>query len=199
MKKSTSSRLYRVAIAALSLALLTTPTLLADGAPRVELDTSKGKIIVELDPAKAPETVKNFLAYVESGFYDGTLFHRVIPGFMVQGGGFSPDMKRKETRAPITNEADNGLKNLRGTLSMARTNDPHSATAQFFINVADNDNLDHTGKNQAGWGYAVFAKVVEGMEVADAIVAVPTTRHGMMRNVPSTPVSINKARVISSE
>ena len=131
---------------------LSIPAGAADGDPRVVLETSKGKIVVELHPGKAPKTVENFLAYVDSGFYDGTLFHRVIPGFMIQGGGFGPDMKRKATRPPITNEADNGLKNLRGTLSMARTGDPNSATAQFFLSVADNDNLDHTSKTSRGWG-----------------------------------------------
>ncbi len=188
---------HLIAIAALT--LLSVPAGAADGDPRVALETSKGKIVIELHPGDAPKTVENFLAYVKAGFYDGTLFHRVIPGFMIQGGGFSTGMKKKETRPPITNEADNGLKNLRGTLSMARTGDPHSATAQFFLNVVDNVALDHTSKNPRGWGYAVFATVLEGMEAADAIVAVPTTSHGGMRDVPVSPVTIDKASVVEAE
>ena len=167
--------------------------------PRVTMETSKGTMVLELHPDKAPKTVANFLAYVESGFYDGTVFHRVIPGFMIQGGGFDENLKKKANRDPIQNEADNGLKNARGTLSMARTNDPHSATSQFFINVVDNASLDHTGKNPRGWGYAVFATVVEGMEVADAIVSVPTTRKGAMANVPVEPVKILKASVVAAK
>ena len=178
------------------LTLLSTPAIAADGDPRVLLETSKGNILIELHPDKAPKTVENFLAYVESGFYDGTIFHRVIPRFMLQGGGFTADMQKKQTQPPITNEADNGLKNKRGTLSMARTGDPHSATAQFFLNVVDNVSLDHTAKTQRGWGYAVFATVIEGMDVADAIVSVPTTFHGRMQNVPRTPVTIDKASVV---
>jgi cyclophilin family peptidyl-prolyl cis-trans isomerase len=164
--------------------------------PRVSFETSMGKFIVELDPAKAPKTVENFLAYVKSGFYDGTIFHRVIPGFMAQGGGFTADMKQKATQPPIANEADNGLKNLRGTLSMARTNDPGSATSQFFISVVDNKFLDHTGKNPAGWGYAVFAKVTEGMEVVDKIVTVKRGNRGPYTDVPETPVVIEKATLL---
>ena len=163
--------------------------------PRVLLDTTKGKIVLELYPGKAPKTVKNFLDYVKAGFYNGVIFHRVIPGFMVQGGGFTPDMKEKATRAPIQNEADNGLSNDRGTIAMARTGDPHSASAQFFINVSDNTPLNHTSKTPQGWGYTVFGKVVEGMEVADAIVAVPTTTKGFYENVPVEPVVIRKASV----
>lgn len=181
------------------LTLLSVPAFAADGDPRVLFETSKGNILIELHPDKAPKTVENFLAYVESGFYDGTIFHRVIPRFMVQGGGFTPDMKKKTTKPPIQNEADNGLKNKRGTLSMARTGDPHSATAQFFLNVVDNVSLDHTGKNPRGWGYAVFATVLEGMDVADAIVSVKTTVHGRMRDVPETPVLIKKASVVKVE
>ena len=164
--------------------------------PRVELDTTLGKIVIELDPEKAPKTVANFLAYVKSGHYDGTIFHRVIPGFMIQGGGFTPDMKQKSTQPPIPNEADNGLKNKRGTLSMARTNDPMSATSQFFINVNDNRSLDHTGKSAGGWGYAVFAKVVEGMDVADKIVSVPRGNRGPYGDVPNTTVEIKKATLL---
>ena len=168
-------------------------------APRVALETSKGTIVLELHPDKAPGTVENFLAYVESGFYDGTVFHRVIPDFMVQGGGFAPDMTKKPTRAPVENEADNGLANDRGTVAMARTSNPHSATAQFFVNLVDNDYLNHTSKDARGWGYTVFATVVEGMEVADAIAAVPTTRKGGMQNVPVEPVLIVKATVATAE
>ncbi len=186
-------------IATLVLTLLSLPAFAADGDPRVLLETSKGNILIELHPDKAPKTVENFLAYVESGFYDGTIFHRVIPRFMLQGGGYSGDMQKKKTQPPIQNEADNGLKNLRGTLSMARTGDPHSATAQFFLSVVDNASLDHTGKNPSGWGYAVFATVIEGMDVADAIVSVKTTTHGGMRDVPETPVTINKASVVKAK
>ncbi len=185
-------------IAIALLALLSTPAIAADGDPRVLFETSKGKILIELHPGEAPKTVENFLAYVESGYYAGTIFHRVIPGFMAQGGGFTADMQKKKTQPPITNEADNGLKNLRGTLSMARTGDPHSATAQFFLNVVDNGFLDHTGKNQRGWGYAVFATVIEGKDVADAIVAVPTATRGGMQNVPVTAVTIDKASVVTA-
>ncbi len=139
--------------------------------PRVMLETSKGVIVLELDAKAAPKTVENFLGYVREGFYDGTVFHRVIRGFMVQGGGFTQDMQQKSTHAPIENEANNGLLNKRGTVAMARTMDPHSATAQFFINTVDNSFLDHSEKTSRGWGYCVFGKVVEGMEVVDAIEA----------------------------
>jgi cyclophilin family peptidyl-prolyl cis-trans isomerase len=164
--------------------------------PRVAFETTLGKFVIELDPVKAPKTVENFLGYVKSGFYDGTIFHRVIPKFMVQGGGFTADMKQKPTQPPIANEADNGLKNLRGTLSMARTMDPGSATSQFFISVVDNAFLDHTGKNPRGWGYAVFAKVVEGMDVVDKIVAVKTGNRGQFADVPETTVEITKATLL---
>ena len=140
--------------------------------PKVEMETSKGKMVIELFPEKAPETVKNFLNYVETKYYDGTIFHRVIPKFMIQGGGFTSDMKQKSAGAPIKNEADNGLKNDRGTIAMARTGDPHSATAQFFINSVNNDFLNHKSKTQQGWGYVVFGKVIAGMDVIDAISAV---------------------------
>jgi len=164
--------------------------------PRVRLTTSKGAIVLELDREKAPETTENFLEYVRSGFFDGTIFHRVIPGFMIQGGGFTPDMSQKPTRAPIQNEADSGLENERGTVAMARTNDPHSATAQFFVNLKDNDFLDHTGKNARGWGYAVFGEVVEGMDVVDAIAAVPTGQRGGHGDVPLEPVVIESAEIL---
>jgi cyclophilin family peptidyl-prolyl cis-trans isomerase len=161
--------------------------------PTVALETSHGRILLELYPEKAPKTVENFLQYVRSGFFDGTIFHRDIPDFMIQGGGFTSDMGQKPTRAPIQNEADNRVLNVRGTIAMARTNDPHSATAQFFINLKDNGFLDHTGKNPQGWGYAAFGKVVEGMDVVDKIARVRTTRKGMHENVPEEPVVIEKA------
>jgi len=161
--------------------------------PQVTLETSKGTIVLELYPEKAPKTVENFLAYVESGFFDGTIFHRVIPDFMVQGGGMTADMQKKDTNPPIQNEADNGLTNDRGTVAMARTGDPHSATAQFFINSKDNTFLNHTGKDVKGWGYAVFGKVIEGMEVVDAISAVQTTNQGGMGDVPVEPITITRA------
>lgn len=163
-------------------------------AQTVTLETSKGNIVIELYPDKAPKTVANFLAYVQAGFYDGTIFHRVIPGFMIQGGGFTADMTKKDTREPIQNESDNGLSNSRGTIAMARTSAPHSATAQFFINSVDNKGLDH-GETAQGWGYAVFGKVTEGMDVVDAISAVATAEKNGMRDVPVEPVVIQKARV----
>ena len=164
--------------------------------PRVALETSKGRIVLELDAAHAPKSVENFLAYVRSGHYDGTVFHRVIAGFMIQGGGFTADMTQKPTRPPIANEADNGLKNLRGTIAMARTSDPDSATAQFFINLVDNTPLDFRSKDVRGWGYAVFGKVVEGMDVVDAIAKVATGRRGPYDDVPVDPVVIQKAEVL---
>jgi peptidyl-prolyl cis-trans isomerase B (cyclophilin B) len=165
--------------------------------PRVALETSKGKIVLELYPNRAPKTVENFLQYVHSGFYNGVIFHRVIPGFMIQGGGFTPDMTQKPTKASIPNEADNGLLNERGTIAMARTNDPNSASAQWFINVADNRSLDFKSKTVQGWGYAVFGKVVEGMDVADAIVAVKTSSKGQFSDVPVEPITIKKASVVT--
>jgi peptidyl-prolyl cis-trans isomerase A (cyclophilin A) len=161
--------------------------------PKVKLDTSLGAIVLELDAAKAPKTVDNFVQYVKEGHYNGTVFHRVIDGFMVQGGGFTADMQQKPTRAPIANEAANGLKNSKYTVAMARTNDPHSASAQFFINVADNAFLNHQAPSGQGWGYAVFGKVVGGTEVVDKIRTVPTGNRGMHQNVPATPVTILKA------
>ncbi|HKI04965.1 MAG TPA: peptidylprolyl isomerase [Thermoanaerobaculia bacterium] len=163
--------------------------------PRVLLDTTKGPIVIELYADKAPKTVKNFLDYVKANHYNGTIFHRVIPGFMAQAGGFTPDMKEKTTRAPIQNEADNGLTNDRGTLAMARTSDPNSASAQFFVNVANNAALNFRNKTVQGWGYAVFGKVVEGMEVVDSIVAVRTTSKGPYDDVPVEPIVIRKATV----
>jgi peptidyl-prolyl cis-trans isomerase B (cyclophilin B) len=162
--------------------------------PQVELHiTGLGVITLELDAEKAPKSTENFLAYVNKGHYDNTIFHRVIPGFMVQGGGFEPDMKQKPTDAPIENEANNGLKNNNYTIAMARTQAPHSATAQFFINVADNDFLNHSAPSLQGWGYAVFGKVVKGTEVVDQIKGVKTGRNGFHDDVPKEPVVIEKA------
>jgi peptidyl-prolyl cis-trans isomerase B (cyclophilin B) len=163
--------------------------------PRVVLETSLGDITLELDRAKAPVTTENFLAYVASGHYDGTIFHRVLPDFMIQGGGFSDEMRQKPTVAPIVNEADNGLKNRRGTVAMARTGEPHSATAQFFINLKDNGFLDHSAKTERGWGYTVFGKVVEGMDVVDKIATVKTGTRGGHENVPADAIVIAEARV----
>jgi len=160
----------------------------------VKLDTSMGNIVIELNEQAAPVTVKNFLGYVEAGFYDGTIFHRVIPGFMIQGGGFTKQMAEKDTRAPIINEAKNGLSNEKGTIAMARTSDPDSATAQFFINHRDNDFLDYIDDNKAG--YAVFGKVTEGMDVVDAIASVETTTRNGMDDVPVEPVIIQSAKVV---
>ena len=162
----------------------------------IKLHTSHGVITLELDAEKAPESAKNFIAYVEAGHYDGTIFHRVIKDFMIQGGGMLPDMSQKSCNAPIKNEANNGLKNVRGSIAMARTSDPHSATAQFFINTVDNDFLNFRGENTQGWGYAVFGKVVEGMDVVDQIRAVKTGRSGYHSDVPVEAVVITKAEVI---
>jgi len=167
--------------------------------PRVQLQTSHGTIVLELDSAKAPKTVESFVGYVRDGFYDGTIFHRVIPGFMIQGGGFTADMGQKETGPPVDNEADNGLKNRRGTIAMARTGDPHSATAQFFVNLVDNRPLDHVDKSRNGWGYTVFGEVVEGMDVVERIAGVPTGNAGQHQNVPRQPVVIESARLLPSD
>lgn len=161
----------------------------------VTFHTNHGDIVVNTFADKAPVTVENFLNYCRKGFYDNTIFHRVINGFMVQGGGFEPGMNQKKTDAPIKNEANNGLKNNRGTLAMARTNDPHSATGQFFINVADNDFLNFRGENTEGWGYCVFAEVVEGQDVVDKIKAVATGRSGMHQDVPKEDVIIKSVTV----
>lgn len=159
-------------------------------AQTVVIETNKGKIEVELNAQKAPVTVKNFLSYIDNKFYDGTIFHRVIKGFMIQGGGFTSDMKQKSTNPPIKIESSNGLKNLRGTLAMARTNDPNSATSQFFINHADNSFLDYRNDSPQGIGYAVFGKVTSGMEVVDEIASVKTGRVGPFDDVPTEPVQI---------
>nr|WP_240632138.1 peptidylprolyl isomerase [Alcaligenes faecalis] len=164
--------------------------------PRVQLQTNQGTILIELNAEKAPNTVANFVDYVSSGFYDGTVFHRVINNFMIQGGGFEADMKQKSTNAPVKNEADNGLKNDKYTLAMARTSDPHSATAQFFINVADNDFLNFTAPTANGWGYAVFGRVIEGMDVVDKIKAVRTGNKGFHQDVPVEDVVLEKATLV---
>jgi cyclophilin family peptidyl-prolyl cis-trans isomerase len=160
---------------------------------QVKFETTQGEFVLQLDKAKAPVTVANFLTYVKEGFYDGTIFHRVIPGFMAQGGGMTADMKQKTTHAPIKNEADNGLLNKRGSVAMARTNDPNSATAQFFINFIDNGFLNYKSSTPQGWGYAVFGEVVQGMETVDAMGKIPTGPG----DVPKTAIVINKATVVS--
>ncbi|EKT4467110.1 peptidyl-prolyl cis-trans isomerase [Pseudomonas putida] len=163
---------------------------------KVKLSTNHGDIVLQLDAEKAPKTTENFVQYVKDGHYDGTVFHRVINNFMIQGGGFEAGMKQKPTRAPIQNEADNGLKNAKYSIAMARTMEPHSASAQFFINVADNDFLNHSGKNVQGWGYAVFGEVIEGREVVDAIKGVSTGSKAGHQDVPKDDVIIEKAEII---
>ena len=185
-----------IVISALATFITTGVGMAAAGNPKVEMETSKGKFVIELFAGNAPDTVKNFLNYVDAKYYDGTIFHRVIPNFMIQGGGFTSDMKRKDGGAPIINEADNGLKNERGTIAMARTGDPHSATAQFFINSVDNDFLNHKSKTQQGWGYVVFGKVIAGMDVVDAISAGKTVTRGSYRDVPAETIEIRSARVV---
>jgi peptidyl-prolyl cis-trans isomerase A (cyclophilin A) len=162
--------------------------------PQLEVKTSQGTLVIELYQDKAPKTVENFLQYAKDNFFNGTVFHRVIPGFMIQGGGFTPDLKQKETRAQIQNEAKNGLKNETGTLAMARTMDPHSASAQFFINLKDNSFLDYPGRD--GWGYAVFGKVVQGFDVVQKIATVQTTNAGPHQNVPATPILIESVKLL---
>ena len=166
---------------------------------QVRINTNLGPITLELADDKAPKTVANFLAYAREGFYDGTIFHRVIDGFMIQGGGFTADFKQKPTHAPVANEADNGLKNQRGAIAMARTSDPQSATAQFFINVNDNPNLDYRSSTPQGWGYAVFGKVTGGMDIVDKIRQTPTSRGGpggQFSDVPATPVVIESVTIL---
>ena len=163
---------------------------------QVKIETNKGNIIVELFNDKAPASAENFAAYAKEGFYNGTVFHRVIPNFMIQGGGFTVDMVEKSNRTPVTNEAKNGLKNSRGTLAMARTMDPHSATSQFFINLKDNVFLNHTSETQQGWGYAVFGKVTEGMEIVDAIAGATTGMHGGHSDVPTDAIVMKTVTVI---
>jgi len=166
-------------------------------AAHILMTTTLGPMTLELDPDNAPKTVENFLSYVSNGFYDGTIFHRVINNFMVQGGGFTADMEQKATQAPIDNEANNGLKNARGTIAMARTQDPHSATAQFFINVQDNDFLNHTGENMQGWGYTVFGKMTDGEDVLDKIRCVQTGSQAGHQDVPVEPIIIESVTVIA--
>ena len=164
--------------------------------PMVKLETNMGDIVLKLDARKAPNTVANFIQYVKSGHYDGTVFHRVIKGFMIQGGGMTPEMKEKTTQAPIRNEANNGLRNKKYTIAMARTNQPHSASAQFFINTKDNDFLDFKSETPEGWGYAVFGKVISGFDTVDKIESVLTGRRGMHDDVPQSPVVIKKAVIV---
>jgi len=193
-------RSYRAAITALAgVFLFATGT--AHAEPRVEFKTNQGSFVVDLDSAKAPKTVDNFLKYVQSGFYNGTIFHRVIDGFMIQGGGFTPDLNQKPTNPPVVSEAQNGLKNQTYTIAMARTSDPDSATAQFFINVSDNDFLNHSAPTAQGWGYTVFGKVISGTQTIDRIRKTPTMvastpRSGRMQNVPTTAVVIESATVL---
>ena len=164
--------------------------------PQVALHTNHGEIVIELDAEKAPKTVENFLHYMDEGFFDGTIFHRVIPGFMIQGGGFDAQMKQKGTHAAIANEAENGLKNLRGTLAMARTNDPHSATAQFFINLVDNAFLDFKAPSGDGWGYAVFGRVTQGFDIVQKIGKLKTGNVAMFQDVPLKPVVIESVKLL---
>ena len=193
-------KLISLMFISLALTLGFSPATLAGEKPHVVVETSLGSFELELYPEQAPKSVANFLDYVNAGFYNGTVFHRVIDGFMIQGGGFTPDLDRKETNAPIPNEADNGLKNQRGTIAMARTMDPHSATAQFFINVVDNDFLDHSSKTPRGWGYAVFGKVVKGMDTIDKIRKVKTGPGGVFpQDVPQETVVIERMSVISAQ
>ncbi len=191
-----SGLLFGTAIAVLVISSPQAQTINKDNT-MVRFNTNHGVIDIEVFDDQAPVTAKNFIDYVNGGFYDGLIMHRVIPGFVIQGGGFEPGMKERPTRDPIKNEADNGLKNDRGTLSMARTNDPDSASSQFFINLKDNAFLDHTGKDAKGWGYAVFAKVVAGMNVVDKIAAVETTRAGFHEDIPKLDVIITKAQILA--
>lgn len=189
------NKLVSIFVLAIS-AMMTQIAVADDPAPRVLLETSHGNITLELNAKAAPNTVKNFVQYVEDGFYNGTIFHRVIKDFMIQGGGFTQEMQQKKPRSPIKNEADNGLKNVRGSIAMARTGNPHSATAQFFINTVDNAFLNFKSANGSGWGYAVFGKVVEGMDTVDKIRAVKTGFSGRFRDVPVDTVIINQASLI---
>jgi len=166
-----------------------------EAGPRVIMETNYGTIVLEFYQQKSPKTVENFLGYVRDGFYDETIFHRIIKRFMIQGGGLTLDLEKKKVTPPVPNEADNGLKNLRGTIAMARTGDPHSATAQFFINTVDNAFLDHKAKSMKGWGYCVFGKVIEGMNVVDKIENLPTANKGGRQNVPTTSVIIKHAEI----
>ena len=187
----------------LSMVLFLTSTLsfatennMSDTQTKVKLTTTLGEIIIQLNTEKAPVSSANFLTYVNEGFYNGTIFHRIIPGFMAQGGGFDTSFNQKAVHAPIKNEANNGMANSRGTIAMARTNDPNSATAQFFINYKDNSFLNHTSPTASGWGYAVFGEVIEGMDVVDAMAKQPTGNRGGHQDVPKTDIVIEKAEVI---
>ena len=184
-------------IFAVSIILTTSETAMAAGKPIVTFKTNMGDFTVQLEPERAPKTVANFLEYVRDGHYDGTIFHRVIAKFMVQGGGFLPNLQKRDTRGPITNEANTGLKNERGTIAMARTADPHSATAQFFVNVIYNRFLDHTAKTQQGWGYTAFGRVIDGMNIVGRMARVKTGTKGPYSDVPDDPIIIEKATVIS--
>lgn len=182
------------------IALSTSLVSASDTSTKVSLETNHGTIVLELNAEKAPLSVENFLRYVSEGYYEGVVFHRVISSFMIQGGGFDTDLAKKDTHAPIKNEANNGLANERGTIAMARTNAPHSASSQFFINTVNNKFLNHTSPSARGWGYAVFGKVVEGMDVVDKIRAVPTGAKGQFRSdVPLTPVIIEKALILENK
>ncbi len=181
----------------LLIALLLAPAALAAN-PKVEMKTTLGTIVIELYPENAPKTIENFVQYVKAGFYDGTIFHRVIPGFMAQGGGFTPNFQEKPTRAAIRNEAGNGLRNAVGTVAMARTKDPHSATAQFFINVSENDFLDFKSPDENGYGYTVFGRVSAGMDVVQKMIQVPTASAGSHQNVPRQPIVIERARLLDT-
>src|SRR5215813_1102373 len=188
--------MIRIALFALALFV---PSIVLTADPQVELTTNVGTIVVELYPEKAPKTVENFLQYAKDGFYDGTIFHRVIAGFMIQGGGFTPDFKQKQTRAPVRNEAETGLKNTTGTIAMARTSDPHSATAQFFINVADNAMLDFRYPTEQGYGYCAFGRVVKGMDVVERIAKVATgPGPAPHSDVPVKPIAIESARIVDA-
>ena len=187
--------LFMILLLTSTLSFATEKTM-SDTPTKVKLTTNLGEIIIQLNAEKAPISSANFLTYVNEGFYNGTIFHRVIPDFIAQGGGFDTSFNQKAVHAPIKNEADNGLKNTRGTLAMARTNDPNSATAQFFINLKDNTFLNHTGKNASGWGYAVFGEVIEGMDVVDAMAKQPTGNRGGHQDVPKTDIIIEKAEVV---
>jgi peptidyl-prolyl cis-trans isomerase B (cyclophilin B) len=188
--------LKRILFTAMLILCFTSVQAIAAAPVKVKIKTSMGEILLHLDAEKAPKTVENFVQYASQGFFDGTVFHRVIRGFMIQGGGLSADLATKPTARPITNEGDNGLKNYRGTIAMARTGDPHSATSQFFINTVDNASLDHKDKSPQGWGYCVFGKVVEGMDVVDRIEATPTTMRQGYRDVPVQPVTIETVTVL---
>lgn len=190
--------LFRLCALAVLAGIVSGAQAAAPASPVVEMVTSMGPVRIELYPDKAPKTVENFLQYVKDRFYDGTIFHRVIPGFMVQGGGFTADMEQKKTREAIANEAQSGLRNETGTIAMARTSNPHSATAQFFINVANNDFLNFTGPTQQGFGYCAFGRVTQGMDVVNKMVAVSTGNRSGHQNVPLKPIVIQSVRIVSS-